>query len=51
MIIGNTGDGIPKDHTRQLFERFYRVRGDERVPGHGLGQSIARELADAWGRC
>jgi signal transduction histidine kinase len=49
MIIGNTGDGIPKDRTGQLFERFYRVRADERVPGHGLGLSIARELARAHG--
>jgi len=49
MIIGNSGDGIPKDRTRQLFQRFYRVRGDERVPGHGLGLSIARELARAHG--
>ncbi len=49
MTVGNTGDGIPKDRTGQLFERFYRVRGDERVPGHGLGLSIARELARAHG--
>jgi signal transduction histidine kinase len=49
MTIGNTGDGIPKDRTGQLFERFYRVRGDERVPGHGLGLSTARELARAHG--
>jgi signal transduction histidine kinase len=49
MITGNTGDGIPEDRTGQLFERFYRVRGDERVPGHGLGLSIARELARAHG--
>ena len=47
MTIGNTGEGIPKDRTGQLFERFYRVRGGERVPGHGLGLSIARELARA----
>jgi signal transduction histidine kinase len=47
MIVGNTGDGIPKDRIGQLFERFYRVRADERVPGHGLGLSIARELARA----
>ena len=47
MTIGNTGDGIPKDRTGQLFERFYRVCGGERVPGHGLGLSIARELARA----
>ena len=47
MTVGNSGDGIPKDRTGHLFERFYRVRGDERVPGHGLGLSIARELARA----
>jgi signal transduction histidine kinase len=49
MTIGNTGNGIPQDRSGQLFERFYRVRGDERVPGHGLGLSIARELARAHG--
>jgi signal transduction histidine kinase len=49
MTVGNTGDGIPKDRTGHLFERFYRVRGGERVPGHGLGLSIARELARAHG--
>ena len=49
MIVGNTGNGIPKDRTGQLFERFYRVRTDERVPGHGLGLSLVRELARAHG--
>jgi len=49
ITIGNTGDSIPKDRTGQLFERFYRVCGGERVPGHGLGLSIARELARAHG--
>jgi signal transduction histidine kinase len=49
MIIGNTGDGIPEDRTQHLFERFYRVSGGERVPGHGLGLSTARELARAHG--
>ena len=32
-----------------VFERFYRARGDEQTPGHGLGLSIARELARAHG--
>jgi signal transduction histidine kinase len=49
MTVGNTGAGIPKDRAGQLFERFYRVRGGEHVPGHGLGLSIARELARAHG--
>ena len=49
MTIGNTGDGIPKERVSLLFERFHRVCGGERVPGHGLGLSIARELARAHG--
>ena len=49
MTIGNTGDGIPNERAGQLFERFCRVRGSGRVPGHGLGLSIARELARAHG--
>jgi signal transduction histidine kinase len=47
ITIGNTGNSIPIDRTAQLFERFYRVRGDQRVSGHGLGLSTARELARA----
>ena len=47
MTIGNTGDGIPKERAGVLFERF--CRGGARVPGHGLGLSIARELARAHG--
>jgi len=49
MTIGNTGDGILKERARLLFERFCRGRGGARVPGHGLGLSIARELARAHG--
>ena len=49
LTVGNTGDGIPADRTAQLFERFHRVRGGERVAGHGLGLSTARELARAHG--
>src|SRR5262249_40401986 len=49
MTIGNTGDAIPKERAGLLFQRFYRVGGGESVPGHGLGLSIARELARAHG--
>ncbi len=49
LSIGNTGEGIPAHRTAHLFERFYRVRGDERVGGSGLGLSTARELARAHG--
>ena len=47
--FGNTGAGIPPERVPNLFERFYRAVGDERVGGSGLGLSTARELARAHG--
>ena len=49
LTIGNTGEGIPPERVAHLFERFYRVRGDERIGGSGLGLSTARELARVQG--
>jgi two-component system, OmpR family, heavy metal sensor histidine kinase CusS len=49
VCVGNTGRGIPPEQTPRIFERFYRARGEEQTPGHGLGLSIARELARAHG--
>ena len=49
ICIGNSGRGIPPDRAPHIFERFYRARGSEQTPGHGLGLSIARELARAHG--
>jgi signal transduction histidine kinase len=47
--VGNTGPGIPPDQQPRLFERFFRVQRDTDVTGHGLGLSLARELARAHG--
>lgn len=47
--VGNNGPGIPRERAPHIFKRFYRARGDEQTPGHGLGLSIARELARAHG--
>lgn len=49
ICVGNSGPGIPAERAPHIFKRFYRARGDEQVPGHGLGLSIARELARAHG--
>lgn len=49
ISVGNNGQGIPPERTPHIFKRFYRARGDEQTPGHGLGLSIARELARAHG--
>ena len=49
ICVGNTGQQIPPERAPYIFKRFYRARGDEQTPGHGLGLSIARELARAHG--
>ena len=49
ICVGNNGPEIPPARIPHVFERFYRARGDEQTPGHGLGLSIARELARAHG--
>ena len=49
LRVGNTGRGLPREAGEEIFERFYR--GDpshsDETPGHGLGLSIAREIARA----
>ena len=49
ITIGNTGQDIRPEIAPQLFERFFREDLQTGVPGHGLGLSIARELARAHG--
>ena len=49
ISVGNTGAAIPPERAAHIFERFYRAAGNEQTPGHGLGLSIARELARVHG--
>jgi signal transduction histidine kinase len=49
ICVANNGPGIPPKQAPHIFEGFYRAQGDEQTPGHGLGLSIARELARAHG--
>ena len=49
ITVANNGDPIPPGRVPHIFERFYRARGDQRTSGHGLGLSLARELAMAHG--
>jgi signal transduction histidine kinase len=49
VIVRNNGDPIRSDRAPHIFERFYRGRSDARIPGPGLGLTIASELATAHG--
>ncbi|MEY2500644.1 MAG: two-component system, OmpR family, sensor kinase [Verrucomicrobiota bacterium] len=47
VIVRNNGEPIPPERAPHIFERFYRGRTDARIPGPGLGLSLACELAKA----
>ena len=47
--VWDTGPGIPNDHKRRIFERFFRLDVDSGTPGTGLGLAIAREIVLAHG--
>ena len=45
VLIANTAIPIPPQQAAHIFQRFYRATGGVDASGHGLGLSIARELA------
>jgi two-component system sensor histidine kinase KdpD len=46
--VMNRGDGIPAAEQNRIFERFYRSPSvQHRIPGSGLGLSIAHRIAQA----
>jgi signal transduction histidine kinase len=46
--VKDTGLGIPRETIPRLFERFYRVRCDDRkdIIGAGLGLSLVKQIID-----
>lgn len=49
LLVEDSGPGIPVDQHERIFDRFYRLGGDQHasgVIGCGLGLSIVRHIAD-----
>ena len=51
IIVADDGPGIPVDHLDRIFERFYRIERDSRIPGSGLGLAIVKHIVQAHGGC
>lgn len=49
LSVIDTGSGIRKEELEHVFNKFFRARGSEGVPGSGLGLYIAKLLAEAMG--
>lgn len=51
VCVRDTGVGFSEDEREHLFDRFYRANGESgvRTPGSGLGLSIVRAIASAYG--
>ena len=45
LEVTDTGKGISKDDVKRIFERFYRVEGNEEK-GSGIGLALTKELID-----
>jgi signal transduction histidine kinase len=47
--VSDTGLGIPDDQKEHIFEKFYRVKHEDRanVPGTGLGMYITKRFVEA----
>jgi PAS domain S-box-containing protein len=49
LRVVDTGIGVDAERIPRLFERFYRVETEGKVPGTGLGLAITRELVELHG--
>ncbi|MBL1292298.1 MAG: sensor histidine kinase [Thiotrichales bacterium] len=49
LRVEDSGPGIPIEARNQVFERFYRHKNQQAIPGCGLGLTIVKHIADLHG--
>jgi two-component system, OmpR family, sensor histidine kinase BaeS len=49
LRIADTGIGIPEPDRAHIFERFWRGRNSDNIPGTGIGLAVVAELVRAHG--
>jgi signal transduction histidine kinase len=48
LTVADQGPGIPESELGRIFDRFYRVGGqNNKVPGTGIGLAIVKEFTEA----
>jgi signal transduction histidine kinase len=47
VLVADNGIGIPEEHQGQIFERFYRIEGDDRPHTEGLGLGLSSAHVNA----
>lgn len=51
LSVADRGPGVPDEHKRGIFEKFYQVKRHTRIHGQGvgLGLAISKKIAEAHG--
>lgn len=49
LAVKDSGVGIPPEYLPHVFDKFFRIPGQSRGPGAGLGLAIVREIVTAHG--
>lgn len=49
FTVSDGGRGIPEAERENVFQPFYRVQGEQKVQGYGLGLPLVQRIAEAHG--